>query len=83
MNRILHQHRKMHEIPDLIRNIQDGKQGEIALLILTRLFRNGINGYIKNWFNKKEQVLMIELTFNTIIPNFETEYDNLTYHIWY
>ena len=69
----------MNQIPDLIQNIKDTKQREMALLILTRLLRDGIKDYMKEWFNEDEQVLIIERIFNTIIiPNFEKKDDNIT-----
>ena len=52
---------------------------EIAHTILSRLIQDGIETYMKKWYNEKEQATVIELIFkNIILVQFGKEYQQLT-----
>ena len=79
MSRILkHRNVSVDQIQQMVKVIKDSTKQQIAQDILTRLINDGIQKYMKKWFNEKEQAQVIEIIFNQIISkHFEKEYQHI------
>ena len=85
MKRILRNLCKINDdqVPDSLKAINDKKQRENGILIVTRLLQDGTKKYMEKWFNEKEQVSTIELIFNQVtLTKYAKEYEKtITYGI--
>ena len=80
----LKNNQKNSDIKGLVSIFNDDEMRKLAYNILSRLMkgRNGLEKYMKNWYNEEEQAVLIETIFNDIIlAKFPQQYQRITTYI--
>ena len=71
-----------NKIENLVLEIKDLKQRQMAQDILLRLINDGIKKYMEKWLNENLQIRIIEIIFQTIIlKKFGKEFANITTYV--
>ena len=75
---------KHNDIRNLVTILNDEQTQNLAYNILSRLMNghNGLEKYMKKWYNEEEQAVLIERIFNDIIlEKFVQEYQSITRYV--